>query len=610
MHKRQIHNASFHKRDIKSDHDSFVIASDTKGKISSRCKYVSLFILTVYLFFLIYRAFSYNNGSDVSNVPVWDLQDSQQLLGWIRSLVFIKLFKFAYFVPVGFIITMIVPDKLRWPRWFPINLPALVVASVLVSLVYAVEIGLSWHLDAKVNLTFSMLGCLFGTWIGTTWLLGWYARFWFLPKMALLISLAVILFAIILQLSIEDTSLPFEAASVTSAEKRRLVELVRDKSPRSLEEGQTHTLRLTEHDINTLLSWGLSLGSPNRKAKIDIASDSALLSTSIGLTLGGEKTRYLNLVMAGSSEIVDGVLSLNVDRCRLGSMEIPRWLLRRLSPFIVSLLSHDRRLEPFLDAVREMKIEPNSIVVTYGHINLPSRRFREDLFGPESSGEEVLESTRAQVENLLAAVSQLPDKQPSFGMCMEAVFTLARERSAARDPVIENRAAIFALGMLLGHPRIEEFLGPVHEDQKNYTAKRILSRVVLRGRPDWTKHFCVAAAIALLSDEVVSDAASLLKEELDADSGGSGFSFSDLLMSRAGTTFAIRATRDEASARAVQDRISSGFSVEDFCPNATDLPEGISDAELQSLYGGVGGEGYNHLIEEIEQRISMCAAYR
>ena len=120
----------------------------------------------------------------------------------------------------------------------------------------------------------------------------------------------------------------------------------------------------------------------------------------------------------------------------------------------------------------------------------------------------------------------------------------------------------------------------------------------------------MSAAIALLSDDVVSDAAGLLKEELDADVGGSGFSFADLLADRAGTMFAIRATHDEASARAMQERIGSCFRVDDFFPLAADLPEGIPDVELQTYYGGVGGEIYSRFIEDIERRLAACAAYQ
>jgi len=110
-------------------------------------------------------------------------------------------------------------------------------------------------------------------------------------------------------------------------------------------------------------------------------------------------------------------------------------------------------------------------------------------------------------------------------------------------------------------------------------------------------------------DYTASDAAGLLKEELDAD-GGSGFSFGDLLADRAGVTFASRATRDEASARALQDRLAAGFRVADYFPPADDLPEGIPDEELQSRYGGVGGPGYLALIEEMERRLVACPGYR
>jgi hypothetical protein len=119
----------------------------------------------------------------------------------------------------------------------------------------------------------------------------------------------------------------------------------------------------------------------------------------------------------------------------------------------------------------------------------------------------------------------------------------------------------------------------------------------------------VSAALTVLTAVAPSNAAGLLKEELDAD-GGSGFSFADLLADRSGTAFAEVATRDEESALAMQERLARGFRVDDFFPSAADLPEGISDAQLQSRYGGVGGAPYRHLTAEIERRVAACAAYR
>ena len=167
----------------------------------------------------------------------------------------------------------------------------------------------------------------------------------------------------------------------------------------------------------------------------------------------------------------------------------------------------------------------------------------------------------------------------------------------------ENRAALLALGVVLGTPRIELLTGRLLEPEQMRQWGGSPWSAALRERVDWSRHFTVSGALTVLSFDAASDAAGLFKEELDAD-GGSGFSFADLLADRAGTLFAERATRDEASARAIQQRVAAGFRVDDFFPSADGLPEGIPDAELQSRYGGVGGPGYRVLQAEIERRLA------
>jgi hypothetical protein len=176
------------------------------------------------------------------------------------------------------------------------------------------------------------------------------------------------------------------------------------------------------------------------------------------------------------------------------------------------------------------------------------------------------------------------------------------------SPVLENRAALLALGILLGHSRLEDFVGPVVEEP-DWRRATPFARTTLRGRDDWTKHFVVSAALTVLSAQARSDAIGLFKEELDAG-GGSGFSFGDLMADRAGTTFALLATGTEAGARAIQARLAGGFRVDDFFPEAADLPEDIQDAELQSGYGGVGGPLFRSYAAEVERRLWSCPAYR
>lgn len=577
--------------------------------VRRRRRLIAWVALAAYSTFLVCRALLYHRAGDAVRVPVWELQNTHHFTAWIGGLVFAGFSAFAYFVPVGFLAAVAIPCRRRGLRGLAVRLAALAIAGVIAVLALAIENGSLWRPTAAARLALPGLGCLFGAWVATTWLRGRRARLWLAPKIAALVLAAALLGGLVLWLSVEPEPLPFEAADVTSAEKRDLVRLIRSKSPRALGDGQTHTLRLTQRDVNVLLAWGLSLGSPDRKAQVEFAPDAAALAVSIGVAPGG-KRGYLNLQLTGTVRIDDGNLTVRVDRCRLGRVPVPSWLINPWCPVVASLLHHDRRSKPFLDAIQTAQTGPDWIEATYARVDLPPG-FREDLFGPAGAGEEVLASTRAQVEHLLATVEQLPrGRRPTFGMCLETAFALARERSTETSAVIENRAAIFALGVLLGHSRIEEFLGPVLPRAGHASAVRTLWYVEVRERADWTKHFFVSAAIALLSDTVISDAAGLLKEEFDADTGGSGFSFADLLADRAGTTFAVRATRDEAAARAIQDRLARGFQVDDFFPPADDLPEGISDAELTSDYGGVGGARYLHLIEEIERRIAACPAYR
>jgi hypothetical protein len=576
-----------------------------------RRPYTGWSLLIAYSLLLIYRAHSNTMGEETAGLFLWKLLNSRGIAGWTSTLVLGALCEFTSCVPVGVGAVLVAPAGSERLRQFSTNLPALGVGTVLTVLISVPRIIAWQHFIAVVGLVPSLGGCFFGTWAAITWLRGWRARFWLLPKVALLSAPAVLCMGITAWLFLEEASLPFEAVRVSPGEKLRLVDLVHRKSPESLKEDEVHILRLTEHDVNLLLSWILSHELLERKAMVRVEQDSISLLLSLPTRFGRGRPSYLNVELAADAGVKDGVLRSRVEYCRIGSVGLPPWLAHSIGPLVTSLLNHDRRMKPVLKAIREMTIGPDSIEVTYVPSDLPAQ-FAKRLLRPSIASERLLVSTRAQVDHLLLLFATSPsgDPPPSFNLCVKTALALARDRSLQSDVVTENQAAIFALGVLLGHPGIEDFLGPVVSDSDKEEARRILTRVVLHGRSDWTRHFCVSAVLALLSDESISNACGLLKEELDTDAGGSGFSFADLLVGRAGTAFGIRATRDAAAARALQDRLLCGFRMEDVCPQASDLPEGVSAADLQSRYGGLGGEGYQRLLDEIERRVAACAAYR
>jgi len=347
------------------------------------------------------------------------------------------------------------------------------------------------------------------------------------------------------------------------------------------------------------------LNDGRASARIDLESlHSATLSLSLRLPGG---TRYLNLVTGARAVIEKGQLTLGDPRLRLGRLTLPGASLRWLSPILTTLIQTERRTRPVLAGVERLDIDSGRVTVTYGRMELPPGLLASLIWG-EGSNEEIRLAVKSHIERLLHAAPGLPGGEQRLGAAVEVAFAWTRERSATGSPVLENRAALLALGILLGHSRLEEFVGQVVEE-RDWRRAALLARTTLRGRDDWTKHFFVSVALTVLSAQAPSDAIGLFKEELDAG-GGSGFSFGDLMADRAGTTFAILATRNDTAARALQERLAGGFRVDDFFPEAADLPEDIQDAELQSRYGGVGGPLFRAYAAEVERRLWSCPAYR
>jgi hypothetical protein len=218
---------------------------------------------------------------------------------------------------------------------------------------------------------------------------------------------------------------------------------------------------------------------------------------------------------------------------------------------------------------------------------------------------QLLAATSDHLEHLVSTAGNLPRGDARFVAIATVAFRFAQQRSSDGDPVIENQAALLSMGIVLGHRRVADLAGAPDAVGHWLAARQRIGSVTIRGRGDWTKHFCVSAALDVMADNTTSDMIGVLKEEIDSG-GGSGFSFGDLLADRAGTMFAESATRDEASARKMQERFAGGVTIDDIFPPAADLPEGLQEAELKSQYGGIDGPKYREVKQEIERRLQQC----
>ena len=225
------------------------------------------------------------------------------------------------------------------------------------------------------------------------------------------------------------------------------------------------------------------------------------------------------------------------------------------------------------------------------------------LGGPSSS---LSRATEMRLQRLAATDSTLPTGDTRFGVLLRTAFAVLPDEAQRVSAIEHNRAAILALGIAIGDARLARLVGLERDTALVRQAVLVGGGATLRGREDWAKHYAVSAALAVLEHPVVSDAAGLMKEQLDALTQDTGFSFGDIAADRAGVRFAAAATRSEAAAEAMQARLHDGFEVADFFPPVADLPEKITVQQFRQDYGSVGSQRYRQLTAEIEARLARC----
>jgi len=216
------------------------------------------------------------------------------------------------------------------------------------------------------------------------------------------------------------------------------------------------------------------------------------------------------------------------------------------------------------------------------------------------------QAARATGQYLLDNAAEIPSGDEAFSELLRRAFAYAEDNSQKADAVFCNKAAILALGVIMGDDQVVRAgWGEISADRQ-VEREALRRRVTVHGRGDLPRHFAVSAALTILADENRALTVGITKEASDSNPGGSGFSFVDMLANKAGIRLAIVATQDAQSARMMQKRIKQSTDPSHFMPKFDGLPEGISSDEFQSEYGGLGGSKTMSLFAELDRRVSAC----
>ena len=208
---------------------------------------------------------------------------------------------------------------------------------------------------------------------------------------------------------------------------------------------------------------------------------------------------------------------------------------------------------------------------------------------------------KAYIEHILAT----PQTNRSLGFYIGEVFAKAQLASLeGADPVEENRAALWSLAIVFGS---ERFSALSDADISFNASNRAIT--TLSGRGDLSLHFLYSVILEQVGKENIGLSIGELKELLDSNEGGSGFSFADLAADKAGIAFSKFVTSNEDSAIYAQDMLAYQTNEELFLPSIHDLPEGFRGDEFNEVIGYVGSIAYNEIESRIDRRILSLPLY-
>ena len=518
----------------------------------------------------------------------------------LGSLAFGLLRQGLWFVAVGALVPLALP-RVRgvFTGFFLVLLPSLGIGAVLTVLIAAAPNAAPWTVFGNfvapelLGLLAPLTGMFAGVLFGAVLARGIASALLLIPALVAIgaILLATVAVALLLLTDRVATTDPVGSPGSPDGQYRyAFADFYRDGAP-----GSRATLDAAAFAAGFRLALAAAGVEPGVRIRAAPAGDALEVAGSFPVSIPVLGERFLNLAAAARPTVQDGYFRAGFRSVRIGGLRAPPAVIRPASRVLSRWLRRSSPMAALLAPFDEIRVEDATIVVRW--------TARADPPG----------GVQTRVGGYLALLARdanlLRERSERTVAVLRRTFALAAVRSVGGDAVAENRAALLVLGGVFGHPSLLDLarIPGGSEEARSLSDHLTLS---LHGRRDWARHFFLSAGIAQVASDTVSGGAGLLKEQLDAGAGGSGFSFADLLMDEAGTRFGIAATGDVAHARWMQVRLAAGIREEDLAPRDAGLPEGLSAARLEAEFGGVGGEGFRVVEEEIARRVDALPLYR
>jgi hypothetical protein len=355
--------------------------------------------------------------------------------------------------------------------------------------------------------------------------------------------------------------------------------------PRRARDGRLYVIQATAADLQLLAGQAARLAGG--AADVTLGAGTLRLQASLPLA-----DAWINLDL----RLGDGPTLPTIERLQVGDLALPGWLAEPALQLALRWWDRPRDGTPPLHRMVQgtrWQVE-RGLVVYRWRADLPQRVGGWLVPAPQVARLRIYHDALIGTLRLQRGPQELP-------ALLTPMFALARQRSAeGGDAAAENRAALLTLAAYASGRPLDTLL-PAARGWPPAPRRALL----LAGRWDFPLHYLISAALAAEGSGALSDALGLVKEVGDARYG-SGFSFNDIAVNRAGTRLGLLAVQDP---HRVQMALAAGSTARSLLPDLSDLPEFLPEAEFLARYGGVDAPAYRQLLADIEARLGALPLY-
>ncbi|MGA9991856.1 MAG: hypothetical protein WBP86_05925 [Thiobacillaceae bacterium] len=390
-------------------------------------------------------------------------------------------------------------------------------------------------------------------------------------------------------LVLDDKPLVEPVSRITRDDMVWAKELFQRHDPRKGSPDTLQTLTLSEEEVNRLLNYAVAL-KPLSGMSVDLSPQSAQIQATLKFRPNAFG-RYLNILAEIREE--DGKLKLA--SMRVGDVPFPSWLAAGAARLVQNLLKRDDVYASLADAVESVNLGENQLILDYRWQPVLLTRLERrsvKLLVSEADRERLLDYADLISKQIRRRKTGSSLDLPQL---MRPVFDRVRARGG--NAAAENRAALMALGAYVSGISMRKLL-----TNSGRTTRRAPDvALTLYKRQDWPQHYLIAAALSVSAGSRLANIIGLAKEEDDTKSG-SGFSFTDLAVDKAGARLGELSQGNKAAR--IQALLAAADTDAALCPPVADLPEFLGEEEFTRRFGKVGSPAYRKVIAEIDRRLA------